>query len=196
MPTVAYLDSQIAALRSRIRDTFEANPVGPVTVPEDEQRHITKAFLERHIVRLQSQCRSLQCARESMEFKARRIFRDALAMHYIDGIGDVGAAVDGWLTVHGGWLPDPQEVYGDGTPPQPRDEGPWAMASFPAKAMEDARSLMVRLRDALDDDLILSSVKRWLDDCHASDELARERSRERDRSPRRVAFEAESYGHD
>ena len=45
-----------------------------------------------------------------MESRARRIFRDALAMHYIER-RVLGRQVGQWLTNHGGWFPDPQEDY-------------------------------------------------------------------------------------
>ena len=71
-----------------------------------------------------------------MEKRAREIFRDALALHYIDGICAAGEEVELWLKTHGGWLPDPQEVYGDGTPlTQPEDEG-WDVMSKEPKGHE------------------------------------------------------------
>ena len=97
----------------------------------------------------------------NMETEARIIFRDALVEHYMNDLGEVGEAVDGWLKTHGGWLPDPQELYGDGTPlTQPKDEGDLVMSPHPARAMEEAKSLMVCLRDVLDEDnFFLPSAK-------------------------------------
>ena len=58
-----------------------------------------------------------------LEFEARSLFRDVLAHHYIEG-HPCGKDALKWLLKHGGYLPDPQEVYGDGTPlTQPADEG-------------------------------------------------------------------------
>ena len=66
-----------------------------------------------------------------METVAREIFRDVLAAHYIDG-HPFGEEADLWLQTHGGWLPDPQEMYDDGTPlTQPRDEGDRVMSKDP-----------------------------------------------------------------
>ncbi len=84
-------------------------------------------------------------ANTAMESKARRVFREALAFHYIEGL-EVGPEVDAWLKNHGGWLPDPQELYGDGTPlDQPKDEGDNVDSKDPARAMEDAKGLMSKL---------------------------------------------------
>jgi len=80
-----------------------------------------------------------------MESKVRRIFREALAMHYIDGL-EVGPQVDSWLKSHGGWFPDPQELYGDGSPmDQPIDEGEDVASKDPSRALDDAKELMPKL---------------------------------------------------
>ena len=77
-----------------------------------------------------------------METVAREIFRDVLAAHYIDG-HPFGEEADLWLKTHGGWLPDPQEMYGDGTPlTQPRDEGDRVMSKDPENAKKYAICLM------------------------------------------------------
>ena len=77
-----------------------------------------------------------------METAAREIFRDVLAAHYIDG-HPFGEEADLWLKIHGGWLPDPQEMYDDGTPlTQPRDEGDRVMSKYPEKALKEAMGLM------------------------------------------------------
>ena len=86
-----------------------------------------------------------------METKARSIFRLALAHHYIDGIeADVAVEVEAWLKSHKGWLPDPQELYGDGTPlTQPKDEGDAVSSAYPILAIAEAKRAMILLRDSL-----------------------------------------------
>ena len=124
-----------------------------------------------------------------MEKRARAIFRDALALHYIDGISKTGEEVNVWLTTHGGWFPDPQEVYGDGTPlTQPKDEGWDVMSKEPEKAMKGAERVMGALKEFLGDGVaehigctaLKASVKQWLAD------LAQ--GRDRSRSPRRCVI--------
>ena len=128
-----------------------------------------------------------------MESKARHIFRDLLALHYIEDL-DAGPLVETWLKNHGGWFPDPQEMYGDGTPlTAPVDEGEDATSADPARAMEDARALMPKLMANLtkevertpDDDVyapIAKDVTVWMKACDRRE--GRERSRSR--SPLRV----------
>ena len=108
-----------------------------------------------------------------MEKRAREIFRDALALHYIDGICAAGEEVESWLKTHGGWLPDPQEVYGDGTPlTQPEDEGWDVMSKEPEKAMKEAKGVMSLLAEFLRDGIaeemgqcdLKASAQKWLDD--------------------------------
>ena len=122
-----------------------------------------------------------------MEERARAIFRDALALHYIDDISKTGEEVNVWLKTHGGWLPDPQEVYGDGTPlTQPKDEGWDVMSKEPEKATKEAKGVMGSLKEFLGDGVaehigctaLKASVKQWLAD------LPRDRSR----SPRRCVI--------
>lgn len=128
-------------------------------------------------------------ANQAMETKARIIFREALAAHYIDGIV-AGDCVDAWLRAHKGWLPDPQEVYGDGTPlTQPVDEGDYAISANQATAMDDAKKLMIRLHDTLAEDdaheeRILRLVDKWLDDLPPRRRAERQ---SRSRSPPREA---------
>ena len=89
-----------------------------------------------------------------METVAREIFRDVLAAHYIDG-HPFGEEADLWLKIHGGWLPDPQEMYDDGTPlTQPRDEGDRVMSKDPEKALKEAMGLMKCLAECLHDDYL------------------------------------------
>ena len=108
-----------------------------------------------------------------MEKRAREIFRDALALHYIDGICAAGEEVELWLKTHGGWLPDPQEVYGDGTPlTQPVDEGWDVMSKEPEKAIKEAKGVMSLLAEFLRDGIaeemgqcdLKASAQKWLDD--------------------------------
>ena len=124
-----------------------------------------------------------------MDSWARRIFRDALATHYVHGIA-AGDEVHLWLRTHGGWLPDPQEVYGDGTPDtQPADEGDYVDSRDPDQATEDAMPIMLRLSKTLDEEedfYLLDQVNNWLDH-----EEAPCNARDRSRSPRRpVVVEA------
>ena len=128
-----------------------------------------------------------------MEKKAREIFRDALALHYINGISKTGEAVNVWLTTHGGWFPDPQEVYGDGTPlTQPKDEGWDVMSKEPEKAMKEAKGVMSLLAEFLGDGVaehmsrpdLKASVKKWLADLTPETPQGRDRSR----SPRRCVI--------
>jgi hypothetical protein len=108
-----------------------------------------------------------------MEKRAREIFRDALALHYIDGICAAGEEVESWLKTHGGWLPDPQEVYGDGTPlTQPEDEGWDVTSKEPEKAMKEAKGVMSLLAEFLRDGIaeemgqcdLKASAQKWLED--------------------------------
>ena len=39
-----------------------------------------------------------------MEKRARVIFRDALALHYFEGISKAGEELHAWLKTHGGWF--------------------------------------------------------------------------------------------
>ena len=82
-----------------------------------------------------------------MEAKAREILRYALAAHYVDG-AEGGQEIDAWLKKHGGWLPDPQELYGDGTPlTQPQDEGFDVSSPFPEDVvLKDATRVILLLR--------------------------------------------------
>ena len=94
-----------------------------------------------------------------MEAKAREIFRHALAMHYIDGI-EAGDKVEKWLRKHRGFLPDPQVLYGDGTPmTQPHDEGSDVSSPFPEEAVKDAFPIMNLLRTSLSDDYYEETLK-------------------------------------
>ena len=86
-----------------------------------------------------------------METQARSVFREALAAYYTEG-GDEGISeVEAWLKSHNGWLPDPQEIYGDGTPlTQPKDEGVDVSSAYPLLALAEAKRVMILLRNRLD----------------------------------------------
>lgn len=80
-----------------------------------------------------------------MERRARILFRNALCEYYMEG-AQGGREAEEWLKAHGGWFPDPQVLYGDGTPlTQPSDEGELVRSSTPILAMEEARSVMALL---------------------------------------------------
>ena len=83
-----------------------------------------------------------------METNARKILRYALAAHYVDDLAEAGEEIDAWLRKHGGWLPDPQEIYGDGTPlTQPQDEGFDVMSFYPEDVvLKDATRVILLLR--------------------------------------------------
>ena len=51
----------------------------------------------------------------------RILFRQILAQHYVDS-HPIGPEVEGWLMRWGGWFPDPQVHYGDGSS-RLQDEG-------------------------------------------------------------------------
>ena len=128
-----------------------------------------------------------------MEKRARATFRDVLALHYIDGICAAGEEVELWLKMHGGWFPDPQEVYGDGTPlTQPKDEGWDVMSTEPEKAMRGAERVMGSLKEFFGDGVaehmnrpdLKASVKKWLADLAPETPQGRYRSR----SPRRCVI--------
>jgi len=118
-------------------------------------------------------------ANPAMETKARIIFRDALATHYIDGLPEVGDQASQWLLTHGGWFPDPQGEYDGETPP---DQGGAVMSPQPVAAMEDAKTLMMSLWNALtaNEADLKEEVRKWLGSLTAR--IARSRSR----SPLRV----------
>ena len=101
-----------------------------------------------------------------MEKRARVILRDALLKHYIDELS-CGHEVEAWLKTHGGWFPDNQMTYGDGTPlTQPKDEGEDVMSKEPANVLVDAKVVMESLWTTLDDDDadLANSVCSWIID--------------------------------
>jgi hypothetical protein len=80
------------------------------------------------------------------EIRARNIFREALYLHYIDGIS-CGNEIDQWLRRHGGWFRDNQQIY-DGDAPQDDDES--VRSSFhPEIAVVEAESVMMTLYTTL-----------------------------------------------
>ena len=125
-----------------------------------------------------------------MEKRAREIFRDAMALHYFDGISKTGEEVDGWLKTHGGWFGNLREIFRDGSCQQivPTDNGENIISKEPEKAMEEAERVMGSLKEFLGDGVaehigctaLKASVKQWLAD------LAQ--GRDRSRSPRRCVI--------
>ena len=125
-----------------------------------------------------------------MEKRARAIFRDAMALHYFDGISKTGEEVDGWLKTHGGWFGNLREIFRDGSCQQivPTDNGENIISKEPEKAMEEAERVMGSLKEFLGDGVaehigctaLKASVKQWLAD------LAQ--GRDRSRSPRRCVI--------
>jgi hypothetical protein len=57
--------------------------------------------------------------------ESRVVLRRMLAHHYMEG-HPLGEEVENWLLRYGGWFPDPQVLYGDGssTPPDTGVDGP------------------------------------------------------------------------
>ena len=88
-----------------------------------------------------------------MEKRARAIFRDALALHYFDGISKTGKEVDVWLKTHGGWFANCREIFCDGScqQMQPADKGENVISKEPEMAMEEAERVMGALREFLGD---------------------------------------------
>ena len=115
----------------------------------------------------------------AMESKARAIFRDALLLHYIDGIA-AGDKVESWLRKHGGWFPDRQENYADEEATLV-DEGPDVSSPNPAGAIDDAAVLMKCLLETLNDESIgqlsLAGVRDWLEHARNLPCVSRDRSR-------------------
>ena len=87
---------------------------------------------------------------------ARAIFHSALMHHHIDGIV-AGDDVEKWLQTYGGWFPDEQADYGYGCL---MPLAPEAINS--AKALEDAKQLMDRLNETLEDENLLLEARAWL----------------------------------
>ena len=79
-----------------------------------------------------------------MEFHdCRRQMRELLVAHYVGEGCLEGAKIEEWLLEYGGWFPDPQEFYGDGTPwTQPHDQGADAPCGNPGQAICDAEWLL------------------------------------------------------
>ena len=47
--------------------------------------------------------------------EVRILLRQILAQHYVDTPHSLGTEVEAWLLRWGGWFPDPQKLYGDGS---------------------------------------------------------------------------------
>ena len=88
-----------------------------------------------------------------MEKRARAIFRDALALHYFDGISKAGEEVGMRLKTHGGWFGSVREIFRDGScqQMQPTDNGENVVSKEPEKAMEEAEHVMGSLKEFLGD---------------------------------------------
>ena len=81
-------------------------------------------------------------------------------MHqYVDG-HPCGKDADDWLRKHGGWFPDNQKEYGDGTS-VPNDEGLDVRSPHP-DAMEEAFDLIAKL----DQWLLSANLEDMSDDLH------------------------------
>ena len=129
-----------------------------------------------------------------MEKRARAIFRDAMALHYFDGISKTGEEVDGWLKTHGGWFGNLREIFRDGSCQQivPTDNGENIISKEPEKAMEEAERVMGSLKEFLGDGVaenmgrvdLKACVKQWLADLAPETPQGRYRSR----SPRRCVI--------
>ena len=118
------------------------------------------------------------------------IFRDALALHYFNGIPKTGEELHAWLQTHGGWFASLREIFRDGSCQQiiPADNGENVVSEEPEKAMEEAKHVMGALKEFLGDGVaehigctnLKASVNQWLAD------LAQ--GRNRSRSPRRCVI--------
>ena len=118
------------------------------------------------------------------------IFRDALALHYFNGIPKTGEELHAWLQTHGGWFASLREIFRDGSCQQiiPADNGENVVSEEPEKAMEEAKHVMGALKEFLGDGVaehigctnLKASVNQWLAD------LAQ--GRDRSRSPRRCVI--------
>jgi hypothetical protein len=75
-----------------------------------------------------------------MEIAARRIFRQAVYLHYIEGL-TCGEAIQQWLRTHGGFFRDNQQMYEADVVDDPED----IMSNNPLGAILEAPDLMKRL---------------------------------------------------
>ena len=122
-----------------------------------------------------------------MEKRARAIFRDALALHYFDGISKAGEEVVMWLKTHGGWFGSIREIFRDGSCQQilPTDNCENVVSKEPEKAMEEAEHVMGALKEFLGDGVaehigctnLKASVTQWLADLASQAPQGRDRSR-------------------
>ena len=71
--------------------------------------------------------------------EVRSRMRELVTWHYMEGI-EFKDMVAAWLLEFGGWLPDPQEVYGDATP-LPLDQGLYAPCLDIERAIGEAAEL-------------------------------------------------------
>ena len=73
--------------------------------------------------------------------EARGIFRGVWHVHFNESFA-AGELVERWLVAHGGWFPDPHEMYGE---TQPVADGPDIMSAHPDRALREAASIMALL---------------------------------------------------
>jgi hypothetical protein len=71
----------------------------------------------------------------------RGVLRRILAHHYMEG-HPLGEEVENWLLRFGGWFPDPQVLYGDGTS-TPHDTGVDGPCPDLIAALEEANLIIV-----------------------------------------------------
>ena len=71
-----------------------------------------------------------------MEHHARIVMREALSVHYIEGL-ECGELADLWLREHKGWFPDNQKVYD----PPAVDEGVDCQSSNSELAVREALNI-------------------------------------------------------
>ncbi len=87
-----------------------------------------------------------------MEQHARTVMREALYVHYVEGLREGGELVEAWLREHKGWFPDQQERYDD---PFPVDEGLECHSRDPELAVREALNisrLLLRVESESDPD--------------------------------------------
>jgi hypothetical protein len=94
---------------------------------------------------------------------ARRIFREALRLHYIEGL-EGGAEISEWLSVYGGWFRDNQAIR-DGEGP-PKDHADYGRSSNPTATVRAASTLMMTLYTTLCIETSRMNMARILDGQH------------------------------
>jgi hypothetical protein len=71
----------------------------------------------------------------------RVVMRRMLATHYMEG-HPLGQEVENWLLRYGGWFPDPQVLYGDGTC-TPSDTGVDGPCSEISEGLHEAELILI-----------------------------------------------------